>query len=179
MVPVCFSRTNASTDMQYDLLYKWPHVILTWGQILTLTLQGHNVPTYVDASWRQDHDAAKIMSLAFLVHSYLQGTIFANAILTYWPLQPSPLKLGKFWRHASERALKGLSNTFFRGLLPIIGSEIMAHFRKNNIELRQIWPLVTSGNINIDLSEKKTTETISNVLIQSNRTLFSAPFYPS
>ena len=71
-----------------------------------------------------------------------------------------------------------LLSSFFRGLLPIIGSEIMPYFRKNNVTLRQNWHLVTSGDLNIELGEKM-TETLSIVLVQSNGTRFSAPFYPS
>ena len=50
---------------------------------------------------------------------------------------------------------------FFRGLLPIIDSEIMAHFRKN-MTLRQIWALVASDYLNIDLSEKNDWNTFES-----------------
>ena len=42
--------------------------------------------------------------------------------------------------------------------------------------LRQIWPLVAYGALNIDLGEEM-TETLSNVLIESNRMVFLAPFF--
>ena len=71
-----------------------------------------------------------------------------------WPLKPNPFQLGHFWRHVSEWPLWGLSSAFFLGLIPIVGSEIRAHFWRNNMILRQIWPLVTSGDLNIDLGEK-------------------------
>ena len=54
----------------------------------------------------------------------------------------------------------------------------MTDVRKNNITLRQIWHLVTSGDLNIDLREKNDANT-SKVLIQSDRVPFSVPFYPS
>ena len=81
----------------------------------------------------------------------------------FWPLHPNPLKLVQFWRYTNEKKrLKGLSIAFLRGSLPIIGSEIMAHIPRNNMTLCKIWPLVTSGDLHIDLRERM-TEILSNV----------------
>ena len=73
-LPVTFDRKKISFAKMHRLicmwpswLNTWPHVTLTWGQILKLTFLGQHVSTYFDAYWREEHDAAKIISLAFLV----------------------------------------------------------------------------------------------------------------
>ena len=66
----------------------WPHMTLTWGQILTLTFYGQYVNillTYFDASQQEKHDAAKIMSIAFLVQSYLQKKSQKRGLDLTWP----------------------------------------------------------------------------------------------
>ena len=181
MVPVCFPRTDASTNMQHDLLgltcdltWPWPEVKFWHWPFKVKMYIFWRVLTSGTRCWQNyvtSFPSSKVIC---------KKTVFAKKryFHIYWPLWPNPLKVGQFRRHACERAWKGLSSAFFRSLLPIICSEIMTHFRKNNMTLRQNWHLMTSGDLNIDLSEKM-TETLSIVLIQSNGALFSTPFYPS
>ena len=67
-----------------------------------------------------------------------------------------------------------LSSVFFRDLLPIMGSEIIAHFRKNNVTLRQNLPLVTSGDLNIDLSKKNVRNTFDCTCSEQSNAFFRA-----
>ena len=67
MVPICFSCTDASLDMQYDLLVR--HMT---SRDLDLSSNSdidllRSIFIYLDVSRREEHDAAKIMSLDFLV----------------------------------------------------------------------------------------------------------------
>ena len=65
---------------------------------------------------------------------------------TYWPPEPYLLELYQFWLHLGERSAQKLSIAIFRGILPIIVSEIMSYFRKigHFIKFDLWWPLVTS-----------------------------------
>ena len=73
MVPMCFSRTDVSTDMQYDLLGS--HLDLRSNSDKDLL---NSIYTYFDTSRQEKHDAAKIMSLAFLVQNLFAKTSFAK-----------------------------------------------------------------------------------------------------
>ena len=59
----------------------------------------------------------------------------------------------------------------FSGLLPIVRSKITAHFQRS-IAFHIFFILMTSGDLNNDLNEKKMTEAIWSVLIESTRALF-------
>ena len=77
--------------------------------------------------------------------------------MLFWPflsLQPNLLKLGQLWWHVRERAVKELPSAFSRGFLPIISFETMTHFRRNMALSAKFWHLVTSGDLNINVSEK-------------------------
>ena len=115
MVPMSFSCTDASTDMQYeyDLLDTWPHVTLTWNQFLTWPFK---VNMYIfrrvstsGTRWCQSYAASFLSSKVIC-----EKTVFAKKCYfdNFWPLQPNSLTLAQFWRHVSERALKCLSNDF-------------------------------------------------------------------
>ena len=76
---MCFSRTDAVTDIQHDLLAR--HVTtrdLGLRSKSDIDILRSNC-TYFDASWRQEQDAAKIMSLAFLVQKLLAKKNLAKA----------------------------------------------------------------------------------------------------
>ena len=66
MVPMCFFRTDASTDIQYDLLGSTRASrdldLRSKFEIDLLT----SIYTYFDAFRRQEHFADKVMSLALL-----------------------------------------------------------------------------------------------------------------
>ena len=74
MVPICFFRRDASNDIQYDLLGS----TVTSGDIdlrsdFEIDLF-RSTCTYFDAFRREEHDAAKIMSLALLVQKVFAKT---------------------------------------------------------------------------------------------------------
>ena len=62
----------------------------------------------------------------------------------------------------------------FCGLLPIIVFEIMLHFWRN-VTFHLTWPLMTSGDLNISLSEKMVVVFL-NVLNESNGTFFTSSY---
>ena len=112
------------------------HVNLTWGQILTLTFQGHSI----HVAMRLD-EANTMVSKSFLYHfkdgRYHRKTVsLKNAVFDLsWPLTPKPLVLGEIWRHLSERAFQELSIAFLNFDVAVTGTEIM----------RIIWSHVTEA----------------------------------
>ena len=125
---------------------------------------------YFDASRQEEHDGVLIISPAFSVQKLFAKNYFCKNVYfdVSWP--PNPSKKGQFWRTLSKEQLKNYRLPFFRSLLPIIGSEIMSHFRRN-MESRKLWHLVTFGDLNIDLNEKM-TDLVSEWFLTSFRTLF-------
>ena len=85
-----------------NMTYLGHHVTLTWGQILTLTFQGHAI----HVSMRLDV-ANTMVSKSLLNHfkhgSYRRNTVsLKNDVFDIsWPLTPKPLVLGEIWRHVS------------------------------------------------------------------------------
>ena len=81
MVIICFFRKGASTDMQYgllgstrDLMWPWPEVEI-WHWLF-------NVNMYVYKAFRrEEHDAAKVMPLAFLVQNLFAKKTFLQSAL--------------------------------------------------------------------------------------------------
>ena len=108
------------------MTYLGHHVTLTWGQILTLTFQGHAI----HVSMRID-EANTMVSKSLLYHfkhgSYHRKTVsLKNAVFDLsWPLTPKPLVLGEIWRHRSERAFQELSIAFLNFDVAVTGTEIM------------------------------------------------------
>ena len=70
-------------------------------------------------------------------------------------LEAKPLILDQIWGHVSERALKELSNELLRSTVSLLVPELCASLSKN-VEIGQIWPLVTSGDLTFDLTLKVT-----------------------
>ena len=64
----------------------------------------------------------------------------------------------------------------FYSLIAILVSEIMSRFRKNIRFFSKICLFMTSGDLNIDLSEKL-TEVLSECFLTSYRLLFSPLLY--
>ena len=123
-------------------------VTLTWGQILTLTFQGHAI----HVSMRLD-EANTMVSKLLLYHfkhrSYHWKTVsLKNAVFDLpWPLTLKRLILGEICRHPSERAFQELSFAFFGFGVAIIVPEIMAGIPDKTIIFRKFdlwWPLLTS-----------------------------------
>ena len=123
-------------------------VTLTWGQILTLTFQGHAI----HFSMRLD-EANTMVSKLLLYHfkhrSYHWKNCFAqNAVLDLsWPLTLKRLILGEICLHLSEGAFQELSFAFFGFGVAIIVPEIMAGILDKTIIFRKFdlwWPLLTS-----------------------------------
>ena len=130
MVPMRFSCRDALSDIQHDLSGSprdLDHVIkprspdLTWPWLeVKFDINFfRSACMYSDASRRQEHDDIRIWFLAFLVQ-----TLFARNIFVYfdlsWNLKPNPLKMGQFWRHASEKSSKAIDCIFLR--LPTLNS---------------------------------------------------------
>ena len=124
VVSLYFSHQDASIHMQYDLLGS-PRD-LTWGQVVTLTFQGH----VIHVSMRID-EANTMVSKSLLYHfkhgSYHRKTVsLKNAVFDLsWPLTPKPLVLGEIWRQFSKRAFQGLSVAFLNFDVAVTGTEIM------------------------------------------------------
>ena len=123
-------------------------VTLTWGQILTLTFQGHAI----HVSMRLD-EANTMVSKLLLYHvkhrSYHCKTVsLKNAVLDLsWPLTLKRLILGEICRHLSERAFQELTCAFYGFGVAIIVPEIMAGIPDKTIIFRKFdlwWPLLTS-----------------------------------
>ena len=53
--------------------------------------------------------------------------------------------------HINESAWQELSNAFFRVFLAILVSELRPHLSEN-VEIGQMWPLMTSGDLIFDLT---------------------------
>ena len=167
MVPMCFSRTDAPIDMQSVDWYapidmQWTY--LAWhvtSRDLGLRLISEidllrskcNISTHLDVRNTMPPKNA----LVFLVQSLFAKPFLQKiAVLTFIDL----CSLTRWSQVNSDNMLakehqKGF-RVLFCGLLPIMVYEIIAHFRKNNMTLRQNWTLVTSSDLNIDLSEKMT-----------------------
>ena len=140
---MCLSRQYASTDMQLGQA-----VTLTWGQIFTLTFQGHAI----HVSMRLDEAntmVSKLMLYHFKHWSYHWKTVLLkNAVFDLsWPLTLKRLILGEICRHLSERAFQELSFPFFGFGVAIIVPEILAGIPDKTIIFRKFdlwWPLLTS-----------------------------------
>ena len=85
MGPICFFRKDASNDMQYDLLGSARDLDL-WSNFEIDLFRA--TCSYFDAFRREEHDAAKIMCLAFLVQKLFAKKQFLqkSAILTFLDL---------------------------------------------------------------------------------------------
>ena len=86
MVPMCFSRTDAWTDMQHDLFGStrdptWPDVRSNSDINIS-----RSKCTYFDVSWLQEHDCSKIMSLAFLGQKLFAKKLFLCKKKLFLPL---------------------------------------------------------------------------------------------
>ena len=109
-----------------NMTYLGHHVTLTWGQILTLTFQGHAI----HVSMRLDEENTMV-SKSLLYHfkrgrNHRKTVSLKNAVFDlWWPLTPKPLVLGEIWRHCSERAFQGLSIAFLNFDVSVTGTEIM------------------------------------------------------
>ena len=123
-------------------------VTLTWGQILTLTFQGHAI----HVSMRLDKAntmVAKLLLYHFKHRSYHWKTVsLKNAVFDLpWPLTLKRLILGEICRRPIERAFQELSVAFFGFGVAIIVPEIMAGIPDKTIIFRKFdlwWPLLTS-----------------------------------
>ena len=82
---------------------------------------------------------------------------------------------GEICRHLGERPFQKLSFAFFGFGVAIIVPEIMTGIPDKTIIFRKIWPLMTSADLNIHLSEKM-TEVTSNGLTKSCRSPYRPAF---
>ena len=124
---------------------------LTLGQIFKMTLKSNYI--LFDASWQEKHDAGNINIVALLSQKLLQKNDFRKNcyFFSFCSLEAKPLILDQIWGHVSERALKELSNALLRSTVALLIPELCASLLKN-VEIGQIWPLVTSGDLTFDLT---------------------------
>ena len=163
VVSMCLYRQYASTDMQ--LLGSRRDLDMRSNCDLAFSRSRY---ICFDASWRGKHDGVKIIALSFQTQKLSLKNCFARKYRfdLSWPLTLKQLNLGEIWRHLSERAFQELSLAFFRFGVAIIVPEIMAGIPDKAIIFSKIWPLMTSADLNIHLSEKM-TEMTSNGLTKS------------
>ena len=109
-----------------------------------------------DAFRSEELDDSTVISMAHLVQKLFVKPRYFLPKGYFWclTLEPGPLKWGQVWQNLSEKTLQMLSTVFFRCLLPIIVSNIMAYIRRN-MTFRNISPPMTSGYFLIDLNEKR------------------------
>ena len=115
--PVDVSQYALAPSSQYaSMLWSRSHGLTwPWSEAKFWHWLLRSTCTCFDAFWREEHDAAKILSLAFSVHKLLAKTRLKKTLFCpFWPLYPDPLKTGQFWWHASERTVKELSSVFPR-----------------------------------------------------------------
>ena len=80
MFPTCFDRKNASDDIQYYLLAQRVTLrVLDLSSKFDIAIL-RSTYTHFDASRREEQYAAKIMSLAYIVQSYLRIFQFSKTI---------------------------------------------------------------------------------------------------
>ena len=127
------------------------HVMtLTWGQIFIMTFQIIYHSTRLDK--RNTMLAREILCL-YWGKSYYRKTCVAKTCYfwSFCSLEAKPLILDQIWDHISERRLKELSNALSRSTVALLVPELCASLSKN-VEIGQIWPLVTSGDLTFDLT---------------------------
>ena len=115
MVPMCLSRTDASTDMQSDLLGSARDLTRPWPEVKYWPDSSRSPCICFDAPCREDHDDARILPQAFLVRKVFAKKLFArnSYFAVFGPITPEPLKLAQIWWHGIERTAQEVSNVFF------------------------------------------------------------------
>ena len=83
MAPMRLSCTDASTDMPYELLGSTRDLIWPWPEVKFWNWPLRSKCTHFDASWRKEHDAAKIISPAFLFQVICKKLFCKKAL--FWP----------------------------------------------------------------------------------------------
>ena len=142
---------------------------LTWGQIFNVTFQGQLIyhSTRLD---KRNTMPVKWMCLYWVKSYYRKIFIAKNGYFwSFCSLEAKPLTLDQIWGQIGERALKELSNALLRSTVSLLVPELCASLSKN-VEIGQIWPLVTSGDLTFDLT-LKVTEVVSSWFL----TLFRMP----
>ena len=135
--------------------------------------------TYFDASWREKHDAAKIISLAFSVQKLFAKKRFCKKAL-FWPFLTSvalPDEIRSMLIACERKSCKRAIDCFFFRRLPAYGRfwDMGAFPEKmQSAKFDFWWPLLTS----IATWPKNDLNTFE-WLIESNLTLFPLPSYPS
>ena len=110
-----------------------------------------------DAVRQEKHDAGKICKCCIFTKSKVitEKTFIATKPVRYFwsfcSLEAKPLILDQIWGHISERTFKELSNALLDSTVALLLPELRASLSKN-VEIGQIWPLVTSGNLTFDLT---------------------------
>ena len=161
---MCFSRTDASIDMQYDLLgvtrdltWPWPEVKF-WHWPFKV-----NMYIFLCVSTRGTRCCQNYVT-SFLSLKVVSEKPFLqkSAILPFFTSVAWPVEVKSFLTTCQRNICKRSIECFFPRHATYNRFWVMKHFRRNNMTLRQIWPLVTSGDLNIDLREKM-TEVLSKV----------------
>ena len=151
----------------------WP------GQILKLTFFGQHVWIFVRVSTRGTRCCQNYVS-SFLFQKLITKSHFLpkSTILTFLDLY----SLTRWIKVNSDGMLaKDLQKScgVFFSRLPTYNSLRLWHISEEIWHSAKFRPLVTSGDLNMDLNEKMTTYFRKYLLIESYRTFYSAAYYPS
>ena len=153
---MCSGRRYGSTDMPHDLFpisswlwpWSWPRSNFQHDLLMS------NYSSFECLDKRNTMLAGKMSVVPYWVKSYYRKTFFFSKMIIFCSfccLEPNPLIVDQIWGHASERALKELSNALSRGAVALLVPELCASL-SNNVEIGQIWLLMTSGNLIFDLT---------------------------
>ena len=163
------SRDRLQVETRYWCQATWPIELLR--RMRTLIYLGHDLTlTWHDmrSNFEIDHSRWKSACSEQARQGWHDGVLFVSPIqkvvnekpsrwkrifFIWWPLQPKLLDLRSNLIIKSYWGMKGAPHSFFKFFLAIILLEMQRLFAKNRYFLK-IWHLVTSVDLNIDLTWK-------------------------
>ena len=147
---MCFSRRDASTDMQHDLsgskgnlTWPWPKAKF-WPWLFKVKMHIFRRVSTSGTRWRPNYFASFLCSKVIREKKLF---LSKTSILTFLDLYRPFENTERVFSHFSERVSQEIWNALFRGLLSMIVSEITARFRRKykiSLNFDLPWPLVTS-----------------------------------
>ena len=135
---------HGSTDVQH-YLFRTGHDLDLRSNFQNDLLRSNY--SSLDASSQDNHNAGKMYVMSLLSLKLLQKKTFFRKngyFLNFCSLEAKPLIVDQIWWYVSEITLWELSNAFLRSTLSLLVPELCASLSEN-VEIGQIWPLVTSG----------------------------------
>ena len=153
MVSLCFSQ-DASIHMQLALLRSLGDLDLRSNFDLDLSRSSY---MFADVHWRGKHNGVKSIDLSSNTEVIIEKTVsLKNCIFDLsWPVTPKQLTLGEIWDTLAKERFKS-----FLVLFKFCSSSYRDGDNVDNLKpchtIRKFWfflPLMTSGDLNFDLSE--------------------------